>query len=74
MSKWQQTQPQASNPLNIPAKNRMGIPEQDEEVVVGSIGSAEKMAWSKFLKQFNINGNEEETDIIGSAEGIDEAE
>lgn len=78
MSKQQPIIPKASQPVNIPAKSsNIEIPEQDEDVVIGSIGSAEKMAWSKkFLEQIKIKEDDDpESDLMGEeTEKTNEAE
>lgn len=77
MSKQQPIIQKASQPVNIPVKSSsIEIPEQDEDsVVVGSVGSAEKIAWSKqFLKQFDQH-DEQESDLTGEvSEKTNEAE
>ncbi len=70
-----QIKPEASQPVKIPIKSSsIETLEQDEDVVIGSIGSAEKMAWSKnFLKQFSANAHEQETELIGGHEEVDDS-
>ncbi len=78
MSKQQQIKPNASQPVDIPTKrSSIEIPEQDEDVVIGSIGSAEKIAWSrKFLGQIKIKEDDgPESGLIGEvSEKTNEAE
>ncbi len=68
MSKQQK--PEASKPLDIPVKSIKIKPEQDEDLVIGSIGSAERAAWAQsFLQQIKVKeGKSQDTTLIGAHE------